>query len=148
MIEIIKILKDGSIKNININIETDFDILYKKCSFRKNDNFCNIYTIKFKKYNFEIWGKSKGNNNEKNIYNFNNIFSNIIYGNCLVLLKENNTYINFNFNMWQKLFNTSNNVDNNKSNNNYENDSEDEDIENLSQELTKEQYIYTSDEDN
>tara|TARA_B100000212_G_C27154836_1_gene439079 strand:- start:96 stop:590 length:495 start_codon:yes stop_codon:yes gene_type:complete len=163
MIEILKILKDGSIKIINIDEINELNLLYKKCNFRKDENFINIYTIKYKNYKYEIWGKDKGKDNQKNIYNFNNIFSTTVYGNCLILLKENENYINFNLIVWQKIIklnssfdnendenneNINNNNKNEKSNNNEENDSSDnEDIDISTIELNKEEYIYTSDEE-
>lgn len=140
MIEVLKILKDASIKIENIN-ESDISCnLFKKCSYRKNDNFVNIFNINYKTYEFEVWGKNKGKENLLNKFNFTKYFSSKIYGDCLILLKNNN-YINFDLLIWQKLFQQE--IDENESN------SEDEENENEfnSIELNEESFIYTSEEE-
>lgn len=140
MIEILKILKDSSIKIENIDESDISNNLFKKCSFRKNDNFVNIYNINYKNYIFEVWGKNKGKENQVNNFNFNKYFSSKIYGDCIILLK-NNIYVNFDILIWQKLFETEINEIESSSE---ENDSDDEFN---SIELNEESFIYTSEEE-
>ena len=139
MFEILKILKDGSIKIEAIN-ESDISLnLYKKCSFRKNDNFVNIFNIKYKNYEFEIWGKNKGKENQINNFNFTKYFSCKIYGDCLIILNNKN-YINFDLLIWQKLFE--------EENTNIESSSEDDEENDFNSiELNEESFLYTSDEE-
>ena len=140
MIEVLKILKDASIKIENINESDIPDNLFKKCSYRKNENFIKIFNINFKNYEFEVWGKSKGKENLLNKFNFTKYFSSKIYGDCLILLKNNN-YINFDLLIWQKLFE--------EEITEIESSSEDEDdeAEFNSIELNEESFIYTSEEE-
>ena len=140
MIEVLKILKDSSIKIETIN-ESDISLnLFKKCSYRKNDNFVNIYNIKYKNYEFEIWGKNKGKESLINNFNFTKYFTSKIYGDCLILLKNNN-YINFDLLTWQKLFE--------EEITNLDSSSEDDEDENElnSLELNEESFIYSSEEE-
>lgn len=140
MIEILKVIKDGSIKIENID---ELDIpnnLFKKCSYRKNDNFINIFNIEYKNYIFEIWGKNKGKDNLVNNFNFNKYFSSKIYGDCIILLKMNN-YINFDFLIWQKLFEEESNDNQSIS------EDDDEESDDNSIELMQESFIYTSEEE-
>jgi hypothetical protein len=140
MIEVLKILKDASIKIENINESDIPDNLFKKCSYRKNENFIKIFNINFKNYEFEVWGKNKGKENLLNKFNFTKYFSSKIYGDCLILLKNNN-YINFDLLIWQKLFE--------EEITEIESSSEDEDdeAEFNSIELNEESFIYTSEEE-
>lgn len=158
MIEILKILKNSSIQIDNINENDIPNTLFKKCSFRKNDNFINIFNINYKNYIFEIWGKNKGKENQLNNFNFIKYFSTKIYGDCIVLLKKDNNYNNFDFLKWQKLFEKNDNLsndnqgndgdDNNNEDNDSDDDYDDDDDENYSIELKEESFIYTSEEDN
>lgn len=140
MLEILKIEKDSSLKIDTVNEIEIPDNLYKKCSFRKNDNFINIYNINYKNYIFEVWGKNKGKENQLNNFNFTKYFSIKIYGNCIILLKNNN-YINFDMLIWQKLFNedTTNIIESDSDN------SGNEDM--YSIELNEESFIYTSEDE-
>lgn len=142
MIETLNILKDSSLKLKTINLTEIPDNLFKKCSFRKNDNFINIFNINYKNYIFEVWGKNKGKDNQINNFNFTKYFSNKIYGDCVVLLK-NNSYINFDLLIWQKLFEEE--VTNNESSSE---DEEDDNDNYNSIELNEESFIYTSEEEN
>lgn len=105
MIQILKIEKNGNIiidfisNDIPTNIEST---LYKKCGYRKNDDFYNIKTWTFNKIIFELWGKTKGKENNKNLYNFTSFCKDTIYNNCLVIFKKNNKYIDFDINIWNK----------------------------------------------
>ena len=143
MIEVLKILRDSSIKVDNINESDISSNLYKKCSYRKNDNFKNIFNIKYKNYEFEIWGKNKGKENQINNFNFTKYFSCKIYGDCLILQKNNN-YINFDLLIWQKLFQEE--IINIESSSEDEDEDEDE-VELNSVELNEESFLYTSEED-
>ena len=145
MIEILKILKNSSIKIDNIDISEISDNLYKKCSFRKNDNFINIFNINYKNYIFEIWGKNKGKDNTINNFNFSKYSTSKIYGDCIVLLKSNN-YINFNILLWQKLFQDDESYYESSSDDEY-NEEELDSKELDSKELNQESFIYTSEED-
>ena len=145
MIEILKILKNSSIKIDNIDISEISDNLYKKCSFRKNDNFINIFNINYKNYIFEIWGKNKGKDNTINNFNFSKYSTSKIYGDCIVLLKSNN-YINFNILLWQKLFQDDESYNESSSDDEY-NEEELDSKELDSKELNQESFIYTSEED-
>ena len=141
MIEVLKILKDASIKIESINEADISSNLFKKCSYRKNDNFVNIFNINYKNYEFEVWGKNKGKENVINNFNFTKYFSSKIYGDCLILLKNNN-YINFDLLIWQKLFEDE--ITNIESSS----DDEDNDKDEFNSiELNEESFIYTSEEE-
>ena len=78
MVLFVKIDKNGNIQNKNIDIISN---LYKKCGFRKSENFQKCFTYN----NFEIWGKNCGKNNKQNTYD---IFVNKnikIYGDAAVI---------------------------------------------------------------
>ena len=108
MVQILVIEKCG---NINNNKIQSIDDLYKKCGFRKSDDFEMINVWKYgDSINIELWGRVVGKENNKNLYNFISSIDRSIYGNCSLVAKDNNNYIDLTHEMWNE-FTTNNKVE-------------------------------------
>lgn len=165
--QIIKIDKTGNIKYDNIS---NINEIYKKCGYRKINDFDKITTwqknIDNKTINIELWGRIKGKNNIKNTYIFPQSFNTIIYGNCALINIENNQLFDLTEKLWNKMYiveetptSPIENIDIISVNNN-ENSEDTTDIEDNDEiliddnddsyensELQKDSYIYSSEED-
>lgn len=105
--------KCGEIKEIIFN---NFDIneLYKKCGFRKSENFIcrNVWkNIKIGKniHNIEVWSRNDGKSNTENKYDFPPpIDKELYFGNCAILGidTETNNYKNLTKDLWNKIYET------------------------------------------
>lgn len=112
-IKFLLVEKSGNIKEVIFN---NFDIneLYKKCGFRKPDNFIcrNVWeNIKIGKniHNIEIWSRNDGKANTENKYDFPPpIDKDLYFGNCAILEinKEKNNYKNLTKEIWNKIYET------------------------------------------
>lgn len=110
-IKFLLVEKSGNIKEVIFN---NFDIneLYKKCGFRKSENFVSrhIWTnIKIKKniYNIEIWSRNDGKANTENKYDFPPpIDKDLYFGNCAILQIDIKTkkYKNLTKDIWDKVY--------------------------------------------
>ena len=109
MTEFISIKKDGTCKSV---LDKNFEIenLFKKCGFRKNDDFVLVTTkdviYNGNNYILEVWGRNKGDNSNINLFEFIG-FNNktTIYGTCAVICKLNSNIVNINNDMWDKMYN-------------------------------------------
>jgi hypothetical protein len=120
-INFVLVEKSGDLKDILFN---DFNIeeLYKKCGFRKKDNFlCKTVWSDIKvgkyKYTIELWAKDDGKSNTENKYDFPPpIDKELYFGNCALLqvnkknnLENNkscNKYCSLNKDLWIKIYET------------------------------------------
>lgn len=104
MTQIIKIEKCGNIKCENIK---EFDELYKKCGFRKIEGFEKITDwnreIEGDNVNVELWGKVYGKGTVKNTYNFPESVEKKVYGNCSLVRKNNDAYVDMDEATWDKM---------------------------------------------
>jgi len=106
IVEKTSILKTLSIKDFKI------EELYKKCGFKKSNNFIKQceWNIKFdgKKIYIEVYGKTEGRPNSENKYDFPPPFENLLfYGNCVILTYIKKTdgtkiYTNLTIQLWKQ----------------------------------------------
>jgi hypothetical protein len=113
-ISIIIVEKNGTLKNVTIK-EYKEDELYKKCGFKKADDFvkqsewCNI-KIDGKKYVVLLYGKTEGKANTENKYDFPPpVDSTLFFGNCALVAqvkKDNSEYCvtNLTIELWNKIY--------------------------------------------
>ena len=82
----------------------DLENLYKKCGFKKEDNFVKLFSYNFNENNLEFWGRNKGDTKSINTYNLSHYnYNNNIYGKFLCLIKNKESYINFDKNYFQDI---------------------------------------------
>jgi len=113
-ISIIIVEKNGTLKNVTIK-EYKEDELYKKCGFKKADDFVketewsNI-KIDGKKYVVVLYGKTEGKANTENKYDFPPpVDSTLFFGNCALVAqvkKDNSEYCvtNLTIELWNKIY--------------------------------------------
>ena len=126
-----------NINEINIKNLSDED-LYKRCNFKNNINFNKIKTWSIlNNCNIELWGKTEGLNNYKNLNNFL-VRENInVYGKCIFILKNNlNNLISLNLDDFNKFYKL--NENNEENGENGENEENEENVENEENEENEE----------
>jgi len=113
-ISVIIVEKNGSLKSLTIK-EYKEDELYKKCAFKKAEDFVkqtewsNI-KIDGKKYIVLLYGKTEGKENTENKYDFPPpVDSTLFFGNCVLVAhmkKENSEYglTNLTLELWNKIY--------------------------------------------
>ena len=88
MVNIVIVEKSGSIVDKVVK-KLKLDDLYKKCNFRKNDDFQKIHTFKVNSYYVHVYGKDKGKSNQVNKFEYPPpIDTKLFFGN-MVLVKSN-----------------------------------------------------------
>jgi len=112
-LNIIIVEKSGILKVLSIKDYKEEE-LYKKCGFKKKEDFIkqNEWTVKYdnKKYFIEIYAKKNGRANSENKYDFPPpIDSTLFFGNCAILAfikKEDNTnlYVDLSLELWNKIY--------------------------------------------
>jgi len=135
----------------------DMNNLFKKCKFKKQEDFLELMTWNFKNFTLKLFGKVKGKSHTKFLYKFPDFEKNI-YGNISIICLFNDQYYDLDLNLWNDFLNNfgKNNseleLENNKKNENFDEtilenengeeeeleedeDKEDEDKENLEEEL-------------
>lgn len=107
-ITIVIVEKPGTIKSLTIK---DFveEELFKKCGFKKNDGFAKQteWSVKTggKKYTVAVFAKTDGRANCENKYDFPPPIDNtLFFGNCAIVAKENDKYINLSLELWNKIY--------------------------------------------
>jgi hypothetical protein len=107
-ITIVIVEKPGTLKSLTIK---DFveEELFKKCGFKKNDGFAKqtMWTVKTggKKYSVSVFAKTEGRANCENKYDFPPPIDNVLFfGNCAIVAKENENYINLSLELWNKIY--------------------------------------------
>lgn len=100
--------KTGEIKSSDF--QPGKDELYKKCKFRKNENFelRNTWIAK-KKYSFkyvEVWARNTGKAGTENKYDFPPPIDNELYfGSCVAVAKnDNHELVDLNEDEWNKYY--------------------------------------------
>jgi hypothetical protein len=113
-ISVIIVEKNGSLKSLTIK-EYKEDELYKKCGFKKAEDFVkqtewsNI-KIDGKKYVVVLYGKNDGKANTENKYDFPPpVDSTLFFGNCVLVAhvkKENSEYglCHLTLELWNKIY--------------------------------------------
>lgn len=112
-LNIIIVEKSGILKLLSIKDYKEEE-LYKKCGFKKKEDFIkqNEWTVKYdnKKYFIEVYAKKNGRANSENKYDFPPpIDSTLFFGNCAILAfikKEDNTnlYVDLSLELWNKIY--------------------------------------------
>jgi len=116
-LNIIIVEKNGSLKNLLIKDFKEED-LYKKCGFKKPDDFIKQTEWKVKidgtKYLVQVYAKTKGRANNENKYDFPPpIDTRLFFGNCAVTSKkiekndydtDNYKYTNLTLELWEKIY--------------------------------------------
>ena len=109
---IILIDKKGSLKHLNAKDLSD-DTLYKKCGFKKPDNFVKQaeWNIPYEgnHYTLTAYGKKEGRANTENKYEFPPpLDKTLLFGTCCAVLKRtgptSTSYINLTVVMWAKIY--------------------------------------------
>lgn len=109
MTRVIIVEKNGDLKSLNIK-KFDIDELYKKCNFKKADNFeCRTTWDTKNKFDFkyvELWSKNTGKANTENKYDFPPpIDSDLYFGSCILTAKNENTeYIDITIEQWKEIY--------------------------------------------
>lgn len=99
--------KNGELKNVKLTNAYDKTELYKKCGFRSEKDFelCGTWDIE-NKCLIELYGKKDGKSGTENKYEFpppNDNF--LLFGNCIVLVKNSEGYGNLTIETWDKIYN-------------------------------------------
>jgi hypothetical protein len=107
-ITIVIVEKPGTIKSLTIK-EFVEEELFKKCGFKKNDGFAKQteWSVKTggKKYAIAVFAKTDGRANCENKYDFPPPIDNtLFFGNCAIVAKENDKYINLSLELWNKIY--------------------------------------------
>lgn len=112
-LSILIVEKTGTLKCLSIK---DFkeEELYKKCGFKKADNFLKEaeWNVKYdgKKYSIQVFAKSEGRSNSENKYDFPPPIDNkLFFGSCAIvasLKNENGTkvYADLSVPLWSKIY--------------------------------------------
>jgi hypothetical protein len=110
MLTVIIIEKNGTLKQLNIK-EYKEEELYKKCGFKKAEDFLKQTTwkIKYEGQNFAIslYGKTDGKAGNENKYEFPPpVDSKLFFGSCILVgqLRDCNENINLTIPLWTKLY--------------------------------------------
>ena len=112
-LDIIIVERLGSLKLLSIK-DFKLDELYKKCGFKKSEDFTKQteWNVKFdnKKYLIQVFAKTNGRANSENKYDFPPpIDTKLFYGSCAVIgqiKKEDGTksYTNLSLSLWNKIY--------------------------------------------
>ena len=109
MLTLVTIDKGGTIKTVSAK-SLDETNIYKKCNYRKPDNFeqQHIWNVKVKgtKYKIGCYAKAVGKANMENKYDFPPPLDNkLFYGTCgLVSFNSDDEIINFTHEKWDKIY--------------------------------------------
>ena len=112
-LSIIIVEKGGSLKPLAVK-DFKLDELYKKCGFKKGDDFVKQveWNAKYdgKKYFVEVYAKTDGRPNSENKYDFPPpIDTTLFFGNCAILayLKKSDgsaEYVSLSLPLWNKIY--------------------------------------------
>lgn len=112
-LSIIIVEKGGNLKILSIK-EFKLEDLYKKCGFKKGDDFLKQveWNAKYEgnKYYIEVYAKTDGRANSENKYDFPPpIDKKLFFGSCAILafLKNDDgskVYIDLSLNLWKKIY--------------------------------------------
>jgi hypothetical protein len=112
-LNVVIVEREGILKSLAIK-EFKLDELYKKCGFKKGEDFIKQceWNVKYdsKKYFIEVYGKTEGRANSENKYDFPPpIDTTLFFGSCVILtyVKQTNgskTYTDLTLQLWNKLY--------------------------------------------
>ena len=112
-LDVIIVEKGGSLKGLSVK-DFKLDELYKKCGFKKGDDFVKQveWNAKYdgKKYFVEVYAKTDGRPNSENKYDFPPpIDTTLFFGNCAILayLKKSDgsaEYVSLSLPLWNKIY--------------------------------------------
>lgn len=106
---IVIVNKNGDLEDTNLKKYDEAD-LYKKCGFKKNENFDKRHTWSTKldgtQYKVSLYAKDVGKANTENKYEFPPPVDKMLYyGKCaLVLMNSDNEEINLNKDLWNNIY--------------------------------------------
>lgn len=108
-LKVVIIEKNGSLRNLSIK-EFKVSELYRKCGFKKGDNFINHcnWDIEYEQtvYKIAMFGKNEGRSNNENKYEFPPpIDSKLFFGSCVLVASLNDTYVNLTTDIWSSMYN-------------------------------------------
>lgn len=120
-----EIIKEDSVDNM--------ENLFKKCRFKKGDDFIEIEEWKYKNIIIKLFGKIKGKSHNKFLYKIKDM-EKLIYGPTALISLKDNKYIDLNKDFWINFLNDDKNNDNKKihdeNSEDKNNDNEDEEDDN------------------
>jgi len=82
----------------------DMNNLFKKCKFKKQEDFLELMSWNFKNFTLKLFGKVKGKSHTKFLYKFPNFEKNI-YGNISIICFSNDQYYDLDLNLWNDFLN-------------------------------------------
>ena len=88
-------------ENIKEEIVDNMDNIFKKCKFKKIDDFGEIEKWKYNELTIKLLGKNKGKTTNKIIHNIKNQ-ENIVYGLSALIAMKDNIFIDLNKELWNK----------------------------------------------
>ena len=109
MKKVVIISKSSSVKTENIK-NFNIDDLYKKCKFRKKDDFKLRHTWNYKNNYYSIFSKNKGRANSENKYDLPPPLDNELYFGSMIVIKhtnkipKNNQVVDIDDKEWLKLY--------------------------------------------
>jgi hypothetical protein len=109
MVKVIIVDKGCTLKSSDVK-DFNKDMLFKKCNFRKNDNFSKRSTWKMDDYFVSLYAKDKGRANSENKYDLPPPVDKDLYYGTLLLVKHcyqeltNETVEDFKLEEWNKLY--------------------------------------------
>lgn len=140
--------KAGSLKEVSVK-EINVEEMYKKCGFRKGDDFeCRTtwenVQIGTSRHTVQLWARSEGKANTENKYDFPPpVDTSLFFGNCALVQIKNGNYINLHKDLWLKiyeaLFGGFEDIDNDKD------DDEIDELENIKKEMKTKKGEYLKD---
>lgn len=103
--KIILVNKNGTVKETNAADVTK-ETLYKKCGFKKPDDFCKRVEWKVKKDTVEVWARDTGKAGSENKYDFPPpIDTPLYFGACaIILINEKGDIKNLDAVTWNKIY--------------------------------------------
>lgn len=110
-ITFIVVEKSGSLKEVSTK-EINIEEMYKKCGFRKGDDFeCRTtwenVQVGSSKYTVQLWARSEGKANTENKYDFPPpVDTSLFFGNCALVQVKNGKYISLTKEAWLKIYET------------------------------------------
>ena len=109
MKKVVTISKSSSVKTENVK-NFNIDELYKKCKFRKKDDFGLRHTWNYKNNYYSIFSKDKGRANSENKYDLPPPLDNELYFGSMIVIKhtgkipKNNQVVDLEDKEWLKLY--------------------------------------------
>lgn len=108
-LKVVIVEKNGSLRNLAVK-EFNIKELYKKCGFKKAEDFINQvkWNVKYEgqTYNVSLYAKTEGRHNNENKYEFPPpIDTKLFFGSCALVASMNGEYANLNDEMWKKMYN-------------------------------------------